>query len=187
MPYLMLYYLGNTSVLQSVGILLVEQAGSKGAQNRGPASFLRELFTKPPILSVIFSVLLLIMGLRPPAVVMKFASYISGSVSPMALIYCGFIVYEVGLRNLKLLPGLPTMLVLRLALAPVVTLACCTLFGMAGLSLRVFVVESALPVVSQVAVMAGAYGADEEYAAVGSCLSVLCSFITIPILMLILG
>ena len=48
---------------------------------------------------------------------MRFASYISGSVTPLALIYCGFIVYEVGLRNLKLLPGLPTMLVLRLAVA----------------------------------------------------------------------
>jgi len=35
--------------------------------------------------------------------------------------------------------------------------------------------------------MAGEFGADEEYAAVGSCLSILGSFITIPILMLILS
>ena len=38
-----------------------------------------------------------------------------------------------------------------------------------------------------VTVMAGAYGADEEYAAAGSCLSILFSFVTIPILMLVLG
>ena len=59
--------------------------------------------------------------------------------------------------------------------------------GMEGLPLKVFVVESALPVVSQVTVMAGAYGADEEYAAIGACLSILASFVSIPILMLILG
>ena len=179
MPYLMLYYLGNTSVLQSVGILLVERAGSVGRQGGGALSFLRDLFTKPPILAVILSVLLLVLGLRPPEPVMKFAGYISGSVSPLALIYCGFIVYEVGLKNLRFLQGL--------VVSPVICLSCCTLFGMTGLPLRVFVVESALPVVSQVTVMAGAFGADEQYAAVGSCLSILGSFITIPILMLILG
>ena len=187
MPYLMLYYLGNTSVLQSAGILLVERAGSKVTRERGVLPFLRNLFTKPPILMVIFSVLLLVLGLRPPEPVMKFAGYVSGSVSPLALIYCGFIVYEVGLKNLRFLRGLPTMLVLRLVLSPVICLGCCTLFGMTGLPLQVFVVESALPVVSQVTVMAGAFGADEQYAAVGSCLSILGSFITIPILMLILG
>ena len=187
MPYLMLYYLGNTSVLQSVGILLVERAGSVGRQGGGALPFLRDLFTKPPILAVILSVVLLVLGLRPPEPVMKFAGYISGSVSPLALIYCGFIVYEVGLKNLRFAQGLPAMLAVRLVVAPVISLACCSLFGMEGLALQVFVVESALPVVSQVTVMAGAFGADEQYAAVGSCLSILGSFITIPILMLILG
>ena len=187
LPLLMLYYLANTSFLQSVGILLVERAGSKGERSQNPLSFLRDIFTKPPIIGVLLSILLLILDLRLPGPVMKFADYISGSVSPLALIYCGFIVYEVGLKNLKFLRGLPTMLILRLGLSPVICLTCCSLLGMEGLPLQVFVVESALPVVSQVTVMAGAFGADEEYAAVGSCLSILGSFVTIPILMLVLG
>ena len=57
---------------------------------------------------------------------------------------------------------------------------------MTGLARDVFVVESALPVVSQVTVMAGAYGADEKYAATGSCLSIFGCFITLPILMVML-
>jgi len=187
MPYIMLYYLGHTTFLQSVGVMLVERAGSRPEGKSGPGKFLKDMFTKPPILSVIFSVALLVLGLRPPDVVMRFADYISGSVSPLALIYCGFIVYEVGLKNLKLLRGLPIMLIIRLIVAPVICLACCSLFGMTGLPLQVFVVESALPVVSQVTVMAGAFGADEEYAATGACLSILASFITIPVLMLILS
>lgn len=187
LPYVMLYYLANTTFLQSVGILLVERAGSKGERSGGALSFLRDIFTKPPIIAVIGSVVLLMLGWELPGPVMRFASYISGSVSPLALIYCGFIVYEVGLRNLRLLPGLPVMLVLRLAVAPVICLICCSFFHMEGLPLQVFVVESALPVVSQVTVMAGAYGADEQYAAVGSCLSILVSFVTIPVIMLILS
>lgn len=187
MPYIMLYYIGHTSLVQSIGVVLVERAGSKPGQKGGIVQFLRDVFLKPPILSVMFSVLMLALGWRLPNVFMRFASYISGSVSPLALIYCGFIVYEVGLNELRLLRGLPAMLVLRLVLAPVVCLTCCSLAGMEGLALQVFTVESALPVVSQVTVMAGAYGADEQYAATGACLSILGSFLTIPVLMLILG
>ena len=58
---------------------------------------------------------------------------------------------------------------------------------MSGLAMNVFIVESALPVVSQVPVLAGAYGADDKYAATGAVLSTLCSFISIPVLMLMLG
>ena len=79
------------------------------------------------------------------------------------------------------------MLVIRLAVASVICWGCCRLFGLDGLVRNVFLVESALPVVSQVTVMAGAYGADEEYAATGACLSIFGCFVTLPILMLVIG
>ena len=139
------------------------------------------------ILPVMAGVALLLLGADLPGPVMRFAGYISDTVSPLALIYCGFIVYEMGLKNLRFLPGLPLMLVMRLAVAPAICWGCCLLFGVEGLAQNVFLVESALPVVSQVTVMAGAYGADEEYAATGACLSILGCFVTLPILMLILG
>ena len=187
MPYVMLYYLGNTTFLQSAGILLVERSGDGGRQPGGPGRFLRDIFTKPPILGVLCAIVLLVLGVDLPGPVMRFAGYISSTVSPLALIYGGFIVYEVGLKNLRLLPGLPAMLVIRLAVAPVICWGFCLLFGVEGLARDVFLVESALPVVSQVTVMAGAYGADEEYAATGACLSILGCFVSLPILMLVLG
>lgn len=187
MPYIMLYYIGHTSLMQSIGMMLLERAGSKAGQKGSFLQFCKDVFLKPPILSVAFSIVLLALGLKLPPVLMRFADYISGSVSPLALIYCGFIVYEVGLKNLRLLPGLPTMLVLRLAVAPAVCFVFCQLFGLEGLVRDVFLVESALPVVSQVTVMAGAYGADEQYAAAGACLSILGCFITLPILMLLIS
>lgn len=186
-PYVMLYYLGNTTFLQSVGILLVERSGDRGRQPGGPGRFLRDIFTKPPILGVLLAITLLLLDVTPPGPVMRFAGYISSTVSPLALIYGGFIVYEVGLKNLRFLRGLPTMLVIRLAVAPVICWGCCRLFGLEGLVRNVFLVESALPVVSQVTVMAGAYGADEEYAATGTCLSIFGCFVTLPILMLMIG
>lgn len=187
MPFLMVYWLANTSYLQSAGVMLVKNAGTVKSEKTTVKGFFKDLFTKPPIVSVIFAMLLLLLGLRLPQPIMSAAGYISKSVSPMALIYCGYIIYELGLKNVRLMRGLPTMLVVRLCVAPLLCLAFCHFFGMTGLPRNVFVIESALPVVTQVTVMAGAYGADERYAATGACLSTLLSFITIPIFMLILG
>lgn len=186
-PYVMMYYLGNTIFVQSVGILLLERAGSRGPSTTTVGGFLKDLFLKPPIMAVLFSLLLLILDLRLPGPVMKWAGYISDSVSPLALIYCGYIIYELGLKNLRLMRGLPTMIVTRLGVAPVICWLFCRLFAIDGLAMSVFIVESALPVVSQVPVLAGAFGADDKYAATGACLSTLCSFISIPILMIVLG
>ena len=185
-PYVMVYYLASTVFTQSVGVLLVERAGTVETGNT-PGRFLRSVFTKPPILTVLGTVCLLWAGLRPPEVVMSFAKYISGSVSPLALIYCGFILYELGLRNMRLERGLPTVLCMRLILAPLICAGMCRLFGVSGLEGRVFIVESALPVVSQVTVMAGTFGADDRYAASGATLTTLGCFMTIPVLMLLLG
>lgn len=187
LPYVMIYYLGNTSFLQSVGIMLIQRSGTAEGTRTTVLGFLKNLLSKPPILAVIFAILMLVLDLHLPPVVMKFAGYIGDTVSPLALIYCGYIIWEVGLKNLRLLPGLPTMLVVRLVVSPVICWGICHLFGISGLALQVFIVESALPVVSQVPVLSGAFGADEQYAATGACLSTLASFLSIPILMVLIG
>ena len=186
-PYVMMYYLANTLFVQSAGILLIERSGTRAGKKTTVGGFFKDVFTKPPILAVLFTVLLLVLDLRLPGPIMTWAGYISQSVSPMALIYCGYIVFELGLKNLRPMKGLPVMILMRLGVAPVICWFFCHLFGMSGLPLSVFVVESALPVVSQVPVLAGAYGADDQYAATGAVLSTLCSFVSIPILMLVLG
>ena len=186
LPYVMTYYLSSTMFTQSVAVMLIERAGSVSSQ-RSVGGFLKDVFTKPPIVALIVSVVLLVVDVRPPVVVMSFAKYISNSVSALALIYCGFIVYELGFQNLRFQRGLPTVVVCRLLVAPLLCMAYCRLFGIMGLAHDVFVVESALPVVSQITVLAGNFGADDKYAATGATLTTIGCFFTIPILMVLMG
>ena len=186
LPYVMTHYLSSTMFTQSVAVILVERAGSVKSQ-RGIIVFLKDIFSKPPILALIASVVLLVADVRLPAVVMSFAKYISNSVSALALIYCGYIVYELGFRNLRFQRGLPTVMVCRLVVAPLICVAFCRLFGITGLAHDVFVVESALPVVSQITVLAGNFGADDKYAAAGATLTTIGCFFTIPVLMVLMA
>ena len=186
-PFVMVYYLSSSLLTQTVVIMLIERAGAAKPQPLTLTRIAKDLLTKPPVLGVITSVLLLALGIRPPELFMKLAGYISDTVTPLALMYCGYIMYEVGLKNLRFLHGIPHMLVIRLMISPLICAGLCLLTGITGLARGVFIVEAALPVVSQIPVLAGAYGADERYAATGASLSMLGCFITIPILMLLLG
>ncbi len=186
-PYVMLYFMGSTLFTQTLAVILIERAGTAASKTRhSAASVLRGILTKPPILGVSAAFAMLLLDLRPPTLFMSFAGYLSSTVTPLALMYCGFIVYELGIRNIRMERGIPTMLVIRLFLSPLICTLLCLFFHVEGLTRAVFITEAALPVVSQITVMAGAYGADEDYAATGSILSTLGIFITIPLLMLIL-
>lgn len=185
-PSLMLYFLPSATLTQTVVVALIERAGAAQSEKQSVKDMALELLTKPPVVGILAGILLVAVDQRPPDLIMNFLGYISSTVTPLALIYCGFVMYEVGLSKLRLLPGLPLMLFLRLIISPMLCYGVCRLFGVTGMDLGVFTVIAALPVVSQIPVMAGDFGADEEYAATGACLSMLGCFLTLPILMLIL-
>lgn len=186
-PYVMLFYLSNTIFTQSAAVLLVARSGSGEAERQGFWKAVLSVVSKPPIVATAVSLILLVTGIRPPAFFLSFAKYISGSVSPLALMYCGGIVYELGIKNLRFQRGLGVMMLFRLALAPLVCAGMCRLAGITGLPHDVFVVSSGLPVVTQITVMAGTYGADEQYAATGATFTTLGCFLTIPVMMVLLA
>ena len=182
-PYVMLYYLVNTSFVQLVGMSLVRWAGSCGSFDR---KLLKKFLTTPPVIGVFIGIALVLAGIRLPSLVMSYCKYMNSLVTPLALLLTGYIIYEIGLKNLKFDRGLALVLFFRFLLVPAMSLALCAFFGVEGLARSVLIVETAMPVVTQTVVAAADYGADEQFAAQGAALSTLASFIVIPVLMMIL-
>lgn len=182
-PYVMLYYLVNTSFVQLVGLSLVRWAGEGGGFDK---RMIKKFLTTPAVIGVLVSFVLVFTGIRLPSLVMSYCKYMNNLVTPLALLLTGYIIYEIGLKNLKLDRDLAIMLLFRFLLVPGVSFALCEFFGVAGLGRSVLLVETAMPVVTQTVVAAADYGADEQFAAQGAALSTLACFVVIPVLMLIL-
>lgn len=182
-PYVMLYYLVNTSFVQLVGLSLVRWAGDGGGFD---CRMIKKFLTTPAVIGVLVSFVLVFTGVSLPPLVMSYCKYMNNLVTPLALLLTGYIIYEIGLKNLKLDRDLAIMLLFRFLLVPGVSFALCELFGVAGLGRSVLLVETAMPVVTQTVVAAADYGADEQFATQGAALSTLACFVVIPVLMLIL-
>ena len=182
-PYVMLYYLVNTSFVQLVGLSLVRWAGESGGFDR---RLLRKFITTPAVLGVLVSFALVLTDTKLPSLVMSYCKYMNALVTPLALLLTGYIIHEIGLRRLRLDRDQTAMLLFRFVLSPALALMLCALFGVEGLARSVLAVETAMPVVTQTVVAAAEYGADEQFAAQGAALSTLACFVVIPVLMLLL-
>ncbi|MCR5825103.1 MAG: AEC family transporter [Oscillospiraceae bacterium] len=182
-PYVMLFYLGNTCFTQTVAMALIRWSGeSEGASWRSVLRFL----TSPTVLGVAAGFLVVLLDVRLPSFLASYMRYMSNIVSPVALLLTGYIIWEIGLKSLRLDRTLVIAMGFRFLLAPASFVLVCAAFGISGLARSTFIVEAAMPVVTQTVVAASQYGADEQLAAKGAALSTLASFLVIPVLMLLL-
>lgn len=186
-PYVMLYYLANTCFTQTVAMWLIRRSGER-AEDAGSGGWKQSLrfLTSPTVLGLFVGALIVWFDITLPSFLMTYLSYMSGVVSPMALVLTGYVIYERGLRSLRLERDLTVMLLFRFVLAPALYILCCVLLGVGSLARDTFVVEAAMPVVTQSVVAASQYGADERFAAEGAALSTIASFVVIPVLMVLL-
>lgn len=182
--YVMLYYLVNTTFVQFIGGSLIRWGGS-GAFGFSLRT-VRRFLTTPAVLAVFVGFFLIITDIQLPSLVMNYMKYLNNTVTPMALVLTGYIIYEIGLKNIRIDRTLAVMLLFRFIISPALCLLGCSVFGITGLARSVFVIEAAMPVVTQTVVFASEYGADEKLAAQGAALSTLACFIVIPVLMQIL-
>ena len=144
-----------------------------------------QLMIRPPMLAILAALALIWFELPLPGVLQSYTKYIGDMVSPLGLLYTGYIIYEHGLKNLRLEKGLPTIFALRFIVAPALSLLFCELLGVDGLSRGVLTVEAAMPTMTQTVVISSMLGADEKYAAQGAALSALACFAVVPVLMMI--
>ena len=183
--YVLCYFLINTTFFQIVGVGMLNYSGQ--SENAVPKlkSVIKGV-VKPPVCAIIICVLLILLDVKLPSLVMRFAGYMGGTVTPMALVFTGFVIYELGLKKLKPDLSLLTMLLLRFVASPLLCILFCKLFAVGGLARSVLVIEHAMPVMTQVIVLSADCGADESYAALGTALSTLACFIVVPVLMLLI-
>lgn len=184
-PHVMLYYLVNTSLLNVVAMELIRRSGG-AEEKQSLARSLLDVLRMPTFLGVLAGILLVLFDLHLSSFLMSTLSYVSASVSPLALLLTGHIIREIGLRGLKLDRPMLAVMLMRFLAAPLLTLALCIPFAVTGLGRSVLLVEMAMPTVTQIVVAASAYGADEDFAARGAAISTLACFVVTPVLMLLL-
>ncbi|MCR5611746.1 MAG: AEC family transporter [Clostridiales bacterium] len=209
-PYVMIFYMVNTTFFWTVGNYLINKSGEAARGETAKAGIkgsLKKLLS-PPLIALMIAIPLLVgeYFLRRSAPFMegfrsfpaygvitlvqrsfvKMCGYVGNIVTPLALLYIGSALYEYGFKSLRPDRDMLVSTGVRFVIAPATMLLLCKLLGLSGVGSGVFVVEAAMPVMTQAVVLAASCDADESFVAAGMCITTLGCFVLVPALMLIM-
>ena len=184
-PYVLIYYMCNTTFFWTLGTYLIQRDGEGEAQFDLKTS-LKKVFS-PPLMGFLLGLVLVMLQIKLPAFLASDLQYLGNLTTPLSMIFIGLSVSHVGVKQLVL--GKDQLLILlgRFVVAPLLMASIVYWLPLPNLMKQVFIIQSAMPVMTNAPVVARLYGADSDYAAVMVTETTLATMVVIPILMLLMA
>ena len=184
-PYVLIYYMCNTTFFWTLGTYLIQRDGEGEAQFDLKTS-LKKVFS-PPLMGFLLGLVLVMLQIKLPAFLASDLQYLGNLTTPLSMIFIGLSVSHVGVKQLVL--GKDQLLILlgRFLVAPLLMASIVYWVPLPSLMKQVFIIQSAMPVMTNAPVVARLYGADSDYAAVMVTETTLATMVVIPFLMLLMA
>lgn len=184
-PYVLIYYMCNTTFFWTLGTYLIQRDG-KGEAQFDLKTSLKKVFS-PPLMGFLLGLVMVMLQIKLPAFLASDLQYLGNLTTPLSMIFIGLSVSHVGVKQLVL--GKDQLLILlgRFLVAPLLMASIVYWLPLPSLMKQVFIIQSAMPVMTNAPVVARLYGADSDYAAVMVTETTLATMVVIPILMLLMA
>lgn len=184
-PYVLIYYMCNTTFFWTLGTYLIQRDGEGEAQFDLKTS-LKKVFS-PPLMGFLLGLVLVMLQIKLPAFLASDLQYLGNLTTPLSMIFIGLSVSHVGVKQLVL--GKDQLLILlgRFLVAPLLMASIVYWMPLPNLMKQVFIIQSAMPVMTNAPVVARLYGADSNYASVMVTETTLATMVVIPILMVLMA
>ena len=184
----LLYFFANTTFFWTVGNYLEAVDGLHAAKKQPPKIFslgtLRRVFA-PPLIGFLTAIVFILIDFEPPSAIMDAARYMGGITTPLALVFVGCMLWHIGIRNIRVTKDMLWVYLGRFVICPVVCLALTYVLPIPPLFAKVYVIQAALPCITQIAVLAEYHHADVKFATTAVASTTLFSLGILPIWMIL--
>jgi hypothetical protein len=183
-PYVMLYYLVNTFTFWTIAVHDI----AKDAGFDAPLFSINTIkaILSPPLFGFIGGVIMVMLDWQLPGPILTSCRYIGNMVTPLAMIFIGIAISKEKWEDIHLDLELFAAMAGRFGVSPLCVLALIPMFPLPPLMSQVFVMQAAMPAMTNTAIVAKAYGGDYKYAAKLTVVSVFVAVLTTPFYMWVL-
>lgn len=185
-PYVLLYYIANTTFFWTIGVAGIQQDGQNDRSGVNWRAVAGKVFS-PPLLGFLTALALILLDWKLPKFALDTCHYLGNLTTPLSMLFIGLTICSVNLKELQFSRDMATVLAGRFLVAPAVIFGVAQLLPLPLLMQKVFVIQAALPVMTQTAIVAQSYGADAKYGAVVTTLSTLVGMLVVPLYMGLFG
>lgn len=184
LPYVLVYYMANTTFFWTLGTYLIQMDGEVKGHFKLKTT-LKKIFS-PPLLGFIIGLILVMLHIQLPSFLMSDFEYLGNLTIPLSMIFIGISIYNAGLKNISFHKDNLAILFGRFICAPLLMAALFLFIPATPLMRQVFIVQAAMPVMTNAPVVAKLYHADSDYAAIMVTETTLLSLIVVPIIMVLI-
>jgi predicted permease len=185
-PYVLYYYFSNTTFLWTLGVYLIRKDSGLNNESIFSLDALKKIFS-PPLIAFIIAIIFIMLGVELPKFVMDTCKYIGNLTTPLSMFFIGIVIKSVDLSNFKFDKDMLWVIVGRFIISPLLIYTISLTLSAPSMMRNVFVIQSALPIMTNMVILTKAYNGDFEYAAVMTVLTTLASLVFIPIYRFLLG
>jgi predicted permease len=148
---------------------------------------LKNLITCPPIIAVVVGLIIYLFKIPVTNIIADPISSVGAMTTPISMIVTGVAMGEAGIVRLIKQKHLLYGLFIRLILIPMVSLLVFYIFNISGIVATVTLVLEACPCAAITTMFAIQYGHDQKYAAALVVISTICSIVTLPLYVYLIG
>lgn len=186
-PNVLLYYIANTSLFWTIGAYEISRDGKGGKDANVFSIETVKRIMSVPLLSFIASGALVLLNVHLPKFMLDTCKYFGNLTTPLAMLFIGITIYSADLSKFKFSIDTLAILFGRFIISPMLIWAMGNVAITPLLMKKVFVIQAAMPVMTNTAIVSKSYDADYEYATINTVITTIGSLLVIPIYMLLLG
>jgi auxin efflux carrier (AEC) len=185
-PYVLFYYAANTTLFWTLGMYCISR-DKKGNEDKILSIQTAKRIFSPPLLGFIAGILLIMMGIKLPAFIMDSCKYIGNLTTPLSLLFIGITFSTIRINEIRLDKDMIALILGRFVISPLVVYGMSLFIPMPSLMIKVFIIQAAMPAITQSAIAAKAYDVDYRYATVMVTVTTALSVLFIPVYMVLMS
>ena len=186
-PYALLYDFANSMIFWTLAIYKINEELSATNQNNNGKNNILSKVLSPPLLSFIFSLILVVLNIRLPKFILDICGYIGNITTPLSMFIIGTMLANIDIKSYKFNLTILFILLGKFFIVPGITIAALSLFSTPALLKNTYVLQASMPIMTQTAIVAKNYNiaAKETSYIVG--LSTLLSLLILPLYVYIIS
>lgn len=175
LPYVLLYYFASTVFFWTVGNFFI----SRDSRGKNSGIHWQNLIS-PPIIGFICGITILLAKIPVPEFIFRAAVMTGEMTTPLALVFIGITLANTG--RIKISRDLIFATCGRLIASPLLLWLLLPFFHLPPLMGEVFIIQSGLPVLTQIAILSAYYGGDSEFGSEMVAFTSIGCALTVPVL-----
>ncbi len=184
-PYIFLFYIANTLTFWTIGVYNIKKHSSKN-KDLGMLGNIKKVFS-PPLIGFIIGIIFIVFKVELPAFLNTSFNYIGQLSTPLSMFFIGTVIYNIDFKEMKINFTTIVALVGKFIISPLIVILLLSLFELPSLLGKVFIIQGAGPIITQIALVTEYYDVNSKYAAYMVGLSTILYMFVVPIYVFLIG